>query len=91
MCEEGREGVISCSIAGPDAPVQAYADAAADLYPEGIILVCASGNDGRRDGIDAPANTPGAVSVGAHDYAGFAAGFANRSPTGPSPTSGPAG
>ena len=79
--KRGAKGVISCSIGGIREPSQAYADAAQELYQAGIILVCASGNEGRRDGIDAPANTPGAVSVGAVDYQGNPAYFANRSST----------
>lgn len=75
---KGIKGVISCSIGGPDVPLRTYADMAQELYADGVIVVAASGNDGRRNGIDAPANSPRVVSVGAHDWRGYAAGFANR-------------
>lgn len=79
LCAEAKaKGVVSCSIGGPDLPIRAYSDAATDLYAHGIIVVAASGNDGRRNGIDAPANSAYVVSVGAHDWNGYAADFANR-------------
>jgi subtilisin family serine protease len=56
---DGVLNTATCSTGNP------YVTAVANAHTAGIAIVAAAGNDGYTDGINSPACTPGAVSVGA--------------------------
>jgi subtilisin family serine protease len=59
-----RVRVINLSLGSDTGLVsQAYADAVAEATANGVLIVAASGNEGRQD-VSVPANTPGVVAVG---------------------------
>lgn len=71
----GRSGVISLSLSAPGTS-PACTDAIAYALGLNVLTVCASGNDGPGVAVGSPANSPGAVAVGAIDHrTGKIAGF----------------
>jgi subtilisin family serine protease len=78
-----RRGVLSYSLGGPGYS-QAYEDMIQTALRNGVVVVCAAGNDGRNPGDDqvgAPANSPSAIAVAAIDHrTGRMADFSSRGP-----------
>lgn len=79
-----KPGVLSFSL-GSDSPGwPAMEDAAKFGLDNNVITLAAAGNDGFRDRINAPANTPSIVAVGAMDHrTELAADFSDRNDTEP--------
>lgn len=79
-----KRGVVSLSL-GSDTPSwPTMEDAAKFGRDNGVLVLAAAGNDGFRDRINAPANCPSVISVGAIDHrTEIAADFSNRSGTEP--------
>lgn len=78
--ERGVPGVISLSLGG-EGFSQACEDAARGALEMGVLVICASGNDGWRHDISTPANLPSTIAVGAIDHhapTAPMANFANR-------------
>jgi subtilisin len=72
--------VISMSLGSSSAPSAAYTAAIAQCNAAGVTVVCASGNafGSAFPWVGAPANSPGAVAVGAVDSNNIIASFSSR-------------
>lgn len=71
--------VINLSL-GSAQPSQALREACAYAASRGVILVCATGNDGSRDGVDYPAAYNTTIGVGAIDRRKQLATFSDQGP-----------
>lgn len=70
--------VINLSL-GSDGPcLQSYISVVDELATAGVLVVASAGNDGGN--VDAPANCPGVVAVGAIRHIGTKVGFSNVGP-----------
>ncbi len=84
LCRRRRKlGVLSYSLGGPGYS-QAYEDMIQNALRNGVVVVCAAGNDGRTPGdnqVGAPANSPSAIAVAAIDHrTNQMADFSSRGP-----------
>ncbi len=72
--------VISMSLGSSSAPSTAYTTAIKQLNDAGVTVVCAAGNAYGTSfpWVGAPANSPGAVAIGAVDSAKVIASFSSR-------------
>lgn len=72
--------VISMSLGSSSTPSVAYTTAISQLNAAGVTVVCASGNSFQQGfpWVGAPANSPGAVAVGAVDANNLIAPFSER-------------
>lgn len=71
--------VINMSLGGTGACTQLYRDAVVELAARGTVVVAAAGNE-EGLAVDAPANCPGVVGVGAVRHSGTKVGFSNVGP-----------
>lgn len=64
---QGKPGVISLSLGGPGYSAS-YERAIRYALDRGVVTVCAAGNTGNGTPVNAPANSPTAIAVGAVDH-----------------------
>ena len=73
--------VVSMSLGSNSCPSVAYTNAIAQLNAAGVTVVCASGNSGRPSEpfrcVGSPANSPGAIAVGAVNSSKVIADFSS--------------
>lgn len=69
--------IISMSIGGDGSPSSALARKVEEYSKTGVIFVVAAGNEHDKNGVEAPAVAPDALSVGALDGAGRPADFSS--------------
>lgn len=65
--ERKRPGVLNLSLGGPGFS-QAYEDAIREGLAANVVVCCAAGNDGPNSPVNAPGNSPSAVTVAAYDH-----------------------
>lgn len=70
--------VINLSLGGPGVCTQTLSNAIVYAHDRGVTLVAAAGNENAL--VDAPANHPDVISVGATDYSNHRAGYSNYGP-----------
>jgi len=78
MCEGGAL-VGNCSL-GSSVPSQILREACEYCASRGMLIFCATGNDGARDGVDYPGAYPSTCGVGAVDRRKQLARFSDRGP-----------
>jgi subtilisin len=76
--------VVSMSLGSESGPIAAYTTAVQQLLAAGCVVVAAAGNsfNGGFPMVNAPANSPGVIAVGAVDQNGVIASFSSRGGTG---------
>lgn len=79
LVDDCKVHLINLSLGSPQ-PSQALREACAYAASRGVILVCATGNDGSRDGVDYPAAYDTTIGVGAIDRRKQLATFSDRGP-----------
>lgn len=78
-CTDHKMDIINMSF-GMRTRSQALLDAMRKAYEQGIVIICSSGNEGRRTAIDYPARFKNAIAVGALNKKRGIASFSNRGP-----------
>ena len=70
--------VLNLSLGSASACPQSYVDVVAELANRGVLVVASAGNDGSV--VNAPANCPGVLAVGAIRHVGTKVGFSSLGP-----------
>lgn len=76
-CTANRVDIINMSF-GMQTRSQALLDAIKNASKKGIVIICSSGNEGKRNGIDFPARFTNTISVGALNKKRTITKFSNR-------------
>jgi Subtilase family len=72
--------VINLSLGGPGSPDDPVAQAVENAIANGVVVVCAAGNDGDFFRIGSPAAAPGAITVGNAELGGALSPFTSKGP-----------
>lgn len=76
-CVDTGANLINCSLGGPSRS-KAISDAIAYAVKNGVIVVCAAGNEGRDNSVGYPGGDPRVIAVGAIDKNNKIAPFSSR-------------